>query len=145
MEARRGAKKSRKGEAEGLAMPVIVHRRPGDHRPVVIELPDQGAGIHWLQRAQVLHPESDNLCLLHLTGPVPVHNVLPAVARNQPGMRPIRTMAVDHAAVADVIEVTRSQVGTHAPGDLDVASDGLLMDQCLGAGGVQGAVMVQVP
>ena len=57
----------------------------------------------------------------------------------------IRTMAVDHAAVADVIEVTRSQVGTHAPGDLDVASDGLLMDQYLGAGGVQGAVMVQVP
>ena len=60
-------------------------------------------------------------------------------------MCPIRTMAVDHAAVADVIEVTRSQVGTHTPGDLDVASDGLLMDQYLGAGGVQGAVMVQVP
>ena len=126
-------------------MPVIVPRRPGDHRPFVIELPDQGAGIHWLQRAQVLHPESDNLCLLHLTGPVPVHNVLPAVAGNQPGMRPIRTMAVDHAAVADVIEVTRSQAGTHAPGDLDIASDGLLMDQYLGAGGVQGAVMVQAP
>ncbi len=60
-------------------------------------------------------------------------------------MCPIRMMAVDHAAIADVIEVTRSQVGTHAPGDLDVASDGLLMDQYLGAEGVQGAVMVQIP
>lgn len=82
---------------------------------------------------------------LQLTGPVPVLNVLPAVAGNQPGMWPIRTMAVDHATVADAIEVTQSQVGTHAPVDLDVAIDGLLMDQYSGAEGVQGAVMVQAP
>ena len=126
-------------------MPVIVPCRPGNHRPFVIELPNQGAGIHRLQRAQVLHPESDDLYLLHLTGPVPVLNVLPAVAGNQPGMWPIRTMAVDYATVADAIEVARSQVGTHAPVNLDVAIDGLLMDQSSGAEGIQGAVMVQAP
>jgi len=77
-------------------------------------------------------PNPDGLGLLQLTGPVPVLNVLPAVTGNQPGVWPIRTMAVDHTAVTDVIEVTRSQVETHAPGELDGAIDSLLMDQHLG-------------
>ena len=62
---------------ERLADAVAVDGGPGDHRPVVVELPHDRAGVVREQAAEVLDPVPDGTGLVELADPVPLVDASP--------------------------------------------------------------------